>query len=100
MRHCKRKTLTTEDVTNALKHYGEKPIYGCASEPHSSGLTHVPEADVFVANDAELDLSTVTHEASTLNLNCTEDAVDIQGGLLIWEHNPKNQLTQHACVAF
>ncbi len=69
MRHSKRKKMTGEDISRALKWYDEQPLYGYGQEDAtSSSFTPVSEAQVFVPADRVVTLTAVKEELSELDL--------------------------------
>eukprot|EP00761_Pharyngomonas_kirbyi_P000328 gb/GECH01000328.1/.p1 GENE.gb/GECH01000328.1/~~gb/GECH01000328.1/.p1 ORF type:complete len:572 (+),score=78.98 gb/GECH01000328.1/:1-1716(+) len=56
MRHSKRKTLTTDDVNNALRMKNVEPLYGFSTGEGTS-FRRIPHTDLFFLEDPEVDVS-------------------------------------------
>jgi len=64
MRCCKRRKLLTSDVKSALQTCDAPPVYGHDGDD-STKFVFVPDADVYVTEEAEVDLISVALGSET-----------------------------------
>lgn len=58
MRHGKRRKLSSDDVSRAMKWFDTPPVFGVGGS-HQLTLHSVPETEVYVNSNNEVDLPTV-----------------------------------------